>query len=451
MGETEMSSLLNRCDAFKCADEERQELIKTLIETNARLENELKVAISDHLDQLTSRRHWQEKAQSYESKLNETTTNGFLLCLIDGDGYLFENNLISRGAAGGGEAANRLLHSIKRSVQQHGSVKIIVRVYANIEGLLKKFAYIGFAEEEKAMRQFVAGFTQSQPLFDFIDAGQGKERADHKIKEQLSLFANNVQCKHIMLGVAHDNGYVPTLDPYKNSALASRITLLKPGHGQLGREFRGLPFEVLQFDSIFHATELTNERALSKLQYIPTWPANPPPQATVPHRERKSPTTTNHHTTNRPTSRNPIYPGPILLNQDDERVDEYLGTPSEFTEKLLKSRINNGQKLCNNHYLLQRCIAGSTCQYSHEPTLAREELVAFALKARLSRCNKLSKCRDRLCVSGHVCPQGVGCSRKICTFAKVHHVDPTVDREVAFANGGAVEPVVGVKRFSARG
>lgn len=72
-------------------------------------------------------------------------------------------------------------------MQQHeGAIhwKIIVRVYANIEGLLKKYAYIGFTEEEKALRQFVAGFTQSQPLFDFVDAGQGKERADHKIRDQ---------------------------------------------------------------------------------------------------------------------------------------------------------------------------------------------------------------------------------------------------------------------------
>ncbi|KAL8869125.1 MAG: hypothetical protein Q9198_007970, partial [Flavoplaca austrocitrina] len=100
----------------------------------------------------------------------------------------FEDSLINQGAAGGGEAANRLLNNIKRSIQQHeGAIhwKIIVRVYANIEGLLKKFAYIGFIEEEKALCQFVAGFTQSQPLFDFVDAGQGKERADHKIKGEL--------------------------------------------------------------------------------------------------------------------------------------------------------------------------------------------------------------------------------------------------------------------------
>ncbi|KAI4271764.1 MAG: hypothetical protein LQ337_005772 [Flavoplaca oasis] len=181
------SSLSDRLEAFTRLDEDRQDFIKALIDTNNQLENDLRIANSDHLDQLNSRRLWQEKAQSYENKLNETAGNGLVLCLIDGDGYLFEDSLIIQGAIGGGEAANRLLNNIKRSMQQHeGAIhwKIIVRVYANIEGLLKKYAYIGFTEEEKALRQFVAGFTQSQPLFDFVDAGQGKERADHKIRDQ---------------------------------------------------------------------------------------------------------------------------------------------------------------------------------------------------------------------------------------------------------------------------
>ena len=132
------------------------------------------------------------------------SVNSFVLCLIDGDGYVvctlssralgptleakssqFEDDLIKQGASGGGEAANRLLDNIKRHVQQYdGAIhwKIIIRIYANLEGLLKKYAYIGFAEEERSLRQFVWGFTQSQPLFDFVDVGQGKERADHKIR-----------------------------------------------------------------------------------------------------------------------------------------------------------------------------------------------------------------------------------------------------------------------------
>ncbi|KAL8765568.1 MAG: hypothetical protein Q9209_007399 [Squamulea sp. 1 TL-2023] len=339
---------------------------------------------------------WQEKAQIYENKFNESASNSFLLCLIDGDGYLFNDNLIGQGALGGGEAANRLLNNIKRHIQQfEGAMhwRIIVRVYANIEGLLKKFAYIGFTEEENALRQFVAGFTQSQPLFDFVDAGQGKERADHKIK-----------------------------DPYKNSlAVASRISLLKAG--QLGREFYGLPFEVVQFDSVFRMVELPNERPPYKIPNKPIYPYKPPSQPVAPQKEKSA-------VAQDITARRPIYPGPVLLNKDDERVDEYLGTPSEWGETLLASYIRDGNKLCNVHHLLQRCNSGSRCPYSHEPFLEGDELVAFALRARLTACHAGSRCRNRMCVLGHLCPHGANCPRKkTCYFNKVHHVDPRIDHE----------------------
>ncbi|KAL8851901.1 MAG: hypothetical protein Q9221_003224 [Calogaya cf. arnoldii] len=366
------SSLTDRCEAFKRSDEERQDFIKA--------------------------------------------SNGFLLCLIDGDGYLFDGSLISHGARGGGEAANRLLNSIKHHLQKYeGAIhwKIIVRVYANIEGLLKKFAYIGFTEEEQGLRQFVAGFTQSQPLFDFVDAGQGKERADHKIK-------------------AHDNGYVPTLDPYKNDPnVASRISLLEPG--QIGREFYGLPFEVVHFDSLFRTAELPNERPPYKLSNSLIHTAKPPAQHSAPNNQQR------YTLTHPPWARSPIYPGPVLLNKDDERVDEYLGTPSDSAEASLKARISNGNKLCNVHHLLWRCNAGPRCPYSHEPTLEGKELIAFALKARLTPCHASSKCRNRSCVLGHMCPHGgANCPRKkTCYFHKVHHVDPKVDHEVMDTDGEA--------------
>ncbi|KAL8669815.1 MAG: hypothetical protein Q9224_007714 [Gallowayella concinna] len=205
MADNSVNPLMDRLQAFIKSDEERQTFITDLIEVNTKLERDLRTARSDHLDQLESRRMWQERAQDSEARLKESqgsaASNSFMLCLIDGDGYLvshflrgmdsmltppkFNDNFISQGAVGGGEAATRLLDNIKRHIRHiEGAMqwKIIVRIYANLEGLLKKYTYIDFVDEKKALRQFVAGFTQSQPLFDFIDAGQGKERADHKIK-----------------------------------------------------------------------------------------------------------------------------------------------------------------------------------------------------------------------------------------------------------------------------
>ncbi|KAL8723278.1 MAG: hypothetical protein Q9225_000400 [Loekoesia sp. 1 TL-2023] len=427
------TSLLERLENFKKSDEERHgflkvKIISELVEAYSQLERELSTAKSDHLDQLNSRRLWQDKAQVAEARLKESyesaATNGFILCLIDGDGYLFDESLIRQGAIGGGEAANRLLDKIKAYIQRYdGAIhwKIIVRVYANLEGLLKKYSYIGFNEEEKALRQFVAGFTQSQPLFDFVDAGQGKERADHKIKEQLGLFMYNLQCKHLLLGVAHDNGYVPALDPYKsNLATASRISLLRPFH--TGWEFQSLPFEMVQFDAIFRTEELPNDRPSYANQAKPSFSFRQPPPPSIPQNHKPA-------ASKDLVARRPIYPGPIYLNKDDERVDENLGTVTERAETNLEFRIRSG-KLCNDFHLRGDCL-NPRCPYAHEPSLEGEELIAFALKARQTVCSTGSRCRFRLCVLGHQCPHGgAHCPRAhTCYFKKLHRVDPRIDHE----------------------
>ena len=331
--------------------------------------------------------------------------------------------------------------------------KIIVRVYANLECLLMKYAYIDFYEEKRALRQFVAGFTQNQPLFDFVDAGEGKERTDHKIKglcnpgrlflirmyptngsptEQLNLFINNTQCEHIMLGVAHDNGYLPTLDPYKNHpATISRISLLQPV--QLGREYQGLPFQFVEVTKIFRTQALPYGKPLYKHHFTTPPGFNKPSQPFVPQTQK--PTAAFHLTTRRP-----VYPGPMLLNKNDGRVDEYLGTPSQTAEANLDYRIRSGSKLCNVYHLRGECETPQ-CPYSHGPALQGEELIALALRARHTACQAASRCRYTGCVFGHLCPHGYDCTRgKSCYFKKVHHVDPQVDHEAMGTNRDAKKP-----------
>lgn len=43
------------------------------------------------------------------------------------------------------------------------------------------------------------------------DVGQGKEASDAKIREYLKLYASNAQCRSIILGASHDNGYANIL------------------------------------------------------------------------------------------------------------------------------------------------------------------------------------------------------------------------------------------------
>lgn len=59
----------------------------------------------------------------------------------------------------------------------------MVRIYANVLGLSKSLARAGLVgHEARSMAAFTSSFTRSEDLFDFVDAGDKKEGADHKIR-----------------------------------------------------------------------------------------------------------------------------------------------------------------------------------------------------------------------------------------------------------------------------
>ncbi|KAH7112668.1 hypothetical protein EDB81DRAFT_827043 [Dactylonectria macrodidyma] len=81
----------------------------------------------------------------------------------------------------------------------------MVRVYANLVGLSKHLNKNGLCGAEKrSLSSFTAGFNRSYGLTDFVDAGELKENADHKMKAMLRLYAENTQCKHIYFAACHD-------------------------------------------------------------------------------------------------------------------------------------------------------------------------------------------------------------------------------------------------------
>ena len=65
--------------------------------------------------------------------------------------------------------------------------RVVVRVYANFAGLSRKLVRVGINGSVGDLVVFASGFTRSQPLFDFVDAGYGKEGADYKIRGTPSL------------------------------------------------------------------------------------------------------------------------------------------------------------------------------------------------------------------------------------------------------------------------
>jgi hypothetical protein len=57
----------------------------------------------------------------------------------------------------------------------------VCRVYANVRGLGDVLVRTGTIEEMSVFEDFTRGFSRGKTLFDFVDVGAGKDRADEKI------------------------------------------------------------------------------------------------------------------------------------------------------------------------------------------------------------------------------------------------------------------------------
>ena len=97
--------------------------------------------------------------------------------------------------AGGEEAAQILRSSVANYVQGkltdlNPDTEMVVRVYANLRGLGKALADNTILEHHEDLGRFVCGFNKKYPLFDFVDAGNGKECSDAKLKSGSSTFSH---------------------------------------------------------------------------------------------------------------------------------------------------------------------------------------------------------------------------------------------------------------------
>lgn len=118
----------------------------------------------------------------------------FFLVMIDGDGMVFEDPYLRQGEQGGKDAANQLWAAVReyssRSFSSIRSPKIVTRIYANVKGLAEACFKAGLVERPSLIEDFVRGFNGSRLLFDFVDVGGGKDRADDKIAGRLVVKAD---------------------------------------------------------------------------------------------------------------------------------------------------------------------------------------------------------------------------------------------------------------------
>lgn len=129
----------------------------------------------------------------------------YVVVLIDGDcmpvspsyqhdawlalltGIKFVNELLAAGEPGGHQASRLLKASVIEYLRTKHSevpanVKITIRVYANFKGLARAYCDAQVIGNPTELGNFVNGFNKEDALCDFVNAGDGKECADEKLK-----------------------------------------------------------------------------------------------------------------------------------------------------------------------------------------------------------------------------------------------------------------------------
>jgi len=185
------------------------------------------------------------------------TSAGFdrrVICLIDGDGTIFNQTYLVQGHQGGKDAAASLAKSIYEYMEAqhstHPNVFLSVYVFLNKNGLtntLRKFHGEG---EKGGFWHFWEGFNQAQERFLAVDVGKGKEHADAKVK---AFLRDNVRSPHtlkVFLGVCHDDGYVPDLQSLITDGYKDMLVLL-PGYTEIASGIQELNLPTLPIPGLF--------------------------------------------------------------------------------------------------------------------------------------------------------------------------------------------------------
>ncbi|KAK5102648.1 hypothetical protein LTS08_003448 [Lithohypha guttulata] len=401
----DITALQQRIESMKDAERNRHELIDNLIQSIQNLDrdrNELVRALRAKGMLANTYQDRFEATQDQVDKLQRRIDcDMFVLVLIDGDDTLFTDEYVVDGLQGGERAARDLQQALlgyfgDKQYFRHDS-KIVTRIYMNLSGLSKTYVDARILSDMLSFQQFVKGFNKTHLLMQVVDAGNGKEGADSKIRAEFDLFHRNIHCKQICLAGSGDNSYAQILRPYApNAGKSETITLIEAL--PFARELRQLSdrFEVGRFNEIFRDDKIITR----KVSF---------------HEDVNRTMSQEEHKTSSKAKR-------ILVNAHGQRLDEPIKTLDKDLAYKLKQL-----KLCNRHYLSKDCSYGNSCTHSHKRPLAPIEVDNLRHVARSTACEYGLDCMNPDCCNGHRCQYARRCTNWMngtCWFSDdMHTVD----------------------------
>lgn len=357
----------------------------------------------------------------------------------------FVDDLVTSAQHGGMEAARHLRSKVCEYVTKEldlpSHIQIRVRIYANTRGLALVYCCNKILDSMDDLAVFIRGFNMGHPMCDFVDAGDGKECADSKLKGDAKVYCiqkspsrrkryltdisvlfdhdmADVQCQAIMFGGSADSGYARLLLPYVGDNSKSKRIILVEGP-PFAKELAVLKdeFLVTRFPDVFRNTKLPFRRVSFSITPPPTPISRAPSYAATISSPVDAAAITadeDHHPSTTITV--PIRREyPVLQNSRGQRIDE----PINPLQTLLYAQKN--KKLCNAYHIMGECPY-TECTFVHGNALDEKGLEARRWIARLTPCRSGLLCRDGKCFLGHQCPDKA-CQRtgKNCRFPKELH------------------------------
>ncbi|GFF34825.1 CCCH zinc finger DNA binding protein [Aspergillus lentulus] len=348
----------------------------------------------------------------------------FVSVLVDGDGMNFHGNLVKDGKHGGLEAARLLIQAVQDHIQKVDPeaspiISCKIRVFANVEGLTEAYRNNNVLSAGESLTSFIQGFNQENALCDFVDAGNGKECADVKLRARFEQDINDVHCRRIIFCASADNSHARVLSAHRGS---NRISLVKGPPFAQEMEELAAGFKTDSFENVFMSSKLKTTRRVS---FSATNTAITPPRTPTPNyasaAKATPPTQSSSLVVSSPAHRVSKLRQSVCVNSRGQRVDHPLRYSSKENVETLKRR-----KLCNQFHLLGSCPYGNNCTHKHGPSLSATEITDLTHIARSSVCLNGIFCHDVNCVCGHRCPQKT-CPGGGCKFPdSMHGVDTNI-------------------------
>ncbi|KAF2141907.1 uncharacterized protein K452DRAFT_35282 [Aplosporella prunicola CBS 121167] len=254
--DAELDSLDAQVRQFRVLSGRQHDALLDVVRQYERLLDDYRSLRSDYEEEKENREKYKRQARGLVDR------NPFVLLLVDGDGYLFDDQLIKAGAEGGARAAELLAAAVRERVLELSRDgehwRVVVRVCCNLAAVSRVYGRAGLVGgEARAIAPFTAAFSGAKDLFEVVDCGDKKLAVSTKVEETFRLFSESNQCKHIFFAGCHNTRYLDLLASY--AGRTERFTLVKAADHQ--HEFQRLSLPSQIFPSVFRVKPLDSSTA----------------------------------------------------------------------------------------------------------------------------------------------------------------------------------------------